>query len=68
MIQAAPPPNLIQPGPRNSLADVSGLLVGNAEDLNALTGVTAVLPDQSLLAGRAAFLAPITLMPLEAVG
>jgi L-aminopeptidase/D-esterase-like protein len=36
----APLPVLIQPGPRNSLADVVGLFVGNAVDLNALTGVT----------------------------
>ena len=35
----APLPVLIQPGPRNSLADVVGLFVGNAVDLNALTGV-----------------------------
>jgi len=46
----APPPVLIQPGPRNSLADVVGLFVGNAVDLNALTGVTVVLPDRPLLA------------------
>ena len=68
----APLPVLIQPGPRNSLADVVGLFVGNAVDLNALTGVTvAVLPDRPLLAPSmcvAAFLAPITLMPSAAVG
>ena len=34
----------------NSLADVAGLLVGNAGDLDALTGVTVVLPDRPLLA------------------
>ena len=50
MIPAAPLPILIQPGPRNSLADVAGLFVGNAEDLDALTGVTVVLPDRPLLA------------------
>ena len=50
MIQGTQPPVLIQPGPRNSLADVAGLLVGNAEDLDALTGVTVVLPDRPLLA------------------
>ena len=43
----APLPVLIQPGPRNSLADVVGLFVGNAVDLNALTGVT--LPTGSML-------------------
>ena len=36
----APLPVLIQAGPRNSLADVVGLFVGNAVDLNALTGVS----------------------------
>ena len=50
MIPATSPPVLIQPGPRNSLADVAGLLVGNAGDLDVLTGVTAVLPDRPLLA------------------
>ena len=36
---------VIAPGPRNSLTDVAGLLVGSAEDRNARTGVTVVLPD-----------------------
>ena len=71
MIQATPPPGLIQPGPRNSVADVAGLFVGNAVDLNALTGVTVVLPDRPCSPPSmcvAAFLAPITPMPSAAVG
>ena len=35
----------IRPGPRNSLTDVGGLLVGNAEDKAALSGTTVVLCD-----------------------
>ena len=44
MTQASPLPVLIQPGPRNSLADVAGLLVGNAEDLNTLPGSRSCCP------------------------
>lgn len=32
------------PGPRNTIADVPGLLVGSAEDLAVRTGVTVILP------------------------
>ncbi len=41
---------MIRPGPRNSLTDVAGLLVGNAEDHGARTGVTVVLAEQSVMA------------------
>jgi L-aminopeptidase/D-esterase-like protein len=41
---------VIRPGPRNSLTDVAGLLVGSAEDVAARTGVTVVLPDRAVLA------------------
>lgn len=41
---------MIAPGPRNSLADVAGLAIGNAEDHAARTGVTVVLPDRPALA------------------
>jgi L-aminopeptidase/D-esterase-like protein len=41
---------VIRPGPRNGLADVSGLLVGNAEDAAARTGVTVVLAEPPALA------------------
>lgn len=37
---------MIRPGRRNSLTDVAGLLVGNAEDPRARSGVTVVLPDR----------------------
>lgn len=36
---------MIQPGPRNSLTDVAGLTVGNAEDGRARSGVTVVLAE-----------------------
>jgi L-aminopeptidase/D-esterase-like protein len=41
---------VIRPGPRNSLIDVAGLLVGNAEDHMARTGVTVVLAERPTLA------------------
>ena len=41
---------MIRPGPRNGLGDVAGLLVGNAEDVGARTGVTVVLADPPALA------------------
>lgn len=34
------------PGPRNLITDVPGLLVGNAEDETAITGVTVVLTEE----------------------
>jgi len=36
---------MAKPGPRNSLTDVSGLLVGCAEDVAARTGVTVIVPE-----------------------
>jgi L-aminopeptidase/D-esterase-like protein len=41
---------VILPGPRNSLADVAGILVGSAGDARARTGVTVVLPERAALA------------------
>ena len=41
---------MIVPGPRNSLADVAGLAVGNAQDHAARTGVTVVLAEPAVLA------------------
>lgn len=38
------------PGPLNLITDVEGLSVGQAEDLDALTGVTVVLPEPSAVA------------------
>ena len=40
---------MIAPGPRNSLADIAGLMVGNAEHHVARTGVTVVLADPPAL-------------------
>ena len=39
-----------RPGPRNSLTDVPGLSVGNAEDHGARSGVTVVLPEGPVIA------------------
>lgn len=41
------------PGARNLITDVSGLLVGNAEDLDVKTGVTVLTADQPFTAGVA---------------
>ena len=41
---------MIRPGPLNGLGDVAGLVVGNAEDKAARTGVTVVLADPQALA------------------
>ncbi len=38
------------PGPRNSITDVPGIAVGNAEDALVRTGVTVVLPDEPAVA------------------
>ncbi|MBN43172.1 MAG: peptidase T4 [Alphaproteobacteria bacterium] len=35
----------MQPGVRNAITDVPGLMVGSAEDMAVFTGVTVVLPD-----------------------
>ncbi|MDT8343557.1 MAG: P1 family peptidase [Thermohalobaculum sp.] len=41
---------MIRPGPRNSITDVAGIAVGNAEDRALLTGVTVILPDAPAIA------------------
>lgn len=41
----------MRPGERNLITDVDGLLVGNAEDHGAASGVTVVLPEQRCTAG-----------------
>ena len=41
---------MIVPGPRNSLTDIAGLAVGNAEDHAAWSGVTVILPERPVLA------------------
>ncbi len=40
----------MKPGPRNSITDVPGIAVGNAEDAQMRTGVTVVLPDERAVA------------------
>jgi L-aminopeptidase/D-esterase-like protein len=42
-----------RPGPRNLITDVDGILVGNAEDHRARTGVTVVLPETSVVMAAA---------------
>ncbi len=39
-------PHIARPGPRNLITDVAGLLVGQAEDLRAATGVTVILTEK----------------------
>jgi len=41
---------MIRPGPRNSITDVEGIRVGNAEHAELVTGVTAVIPDAPAIA------------------
>ena len=40
----------MKPGPRNSITDVPGIAVGNAEDEKVRTGVTVILPDAPAVA------------------
>jgi L-aminopeptidase/D-esterase-like protein len=41
---------MIRPGRRNSITDVPGILVGNAEAAELVTGVTAVIPEHPAVA------------------
>jgi L-aminopeptidase/D-esterase-like protein len=41
---------MIHPGPRNSITDVPGILAGNAEAPDLVTGATAVIPEQPAVA------------------
>jgi len=41
---------MIRPGPRNSITDVPGILVGNAEAPGLVTGATAVVPERPAIA------------------
>jgi len=41
----------VRPGPRNTITDVDGLKVGQADDASAWSGVTVVLPDARAVAG-----------------
>ena len=40
----------MKPGPRNLITDVPGLKVGNAEDLNIISGTTVILPNRPAIA------------------
>ena len=42
---------MAKPGPRNLITDVPGLLVGQAEDHDAITGTTVVLAERPAVAG-----------------
>lgn len=42
--------SMLQPGPGNSITDIVGLKVGNAEDALVRTGVTVILPDRPVVA------------------
>ena len=41
---------MAKPGPKNLITDVEGIQVGNAEDSNVLTGVTAIIADEPAVA------------------
>lgn len=41
---------MIAPGPLNTICDVAGIHVGNAEDKQLLTGVTCILPETASVA------------------
>ena len=40
----------MQPGPKNSITDVSGIKVGHAQDMKLMSGTTVVLPDSPAVA------------------
>ena len=40
----------MQPGPKNSITDVSGIKVGHAQDMKLMSGTTVVLPDSAAVA------------------
>jgi len=41
---------MTRPGPRNSITDVAGILVGNAESHDLVTGVTAIVAEEPAVA------------------
>tara|TARA_R100000005_G_scaffold96082_2_gene80565 strand:+ start:14321 stop:15316 length:996 start_codon:yes stop_codon:yes gene_type:complete len=43
--------HMSKPGARNLITDVDGIKIGNAEDAEVMTGVTAVVPDAPAVAG-----------------
>ena len=40
----------MQPGPKNSITDVSGIKVGHAQDMKLMSGTTVVIPDEPSVA------------------
>ena len=40
----------MQPGPKNSITDVSGIKVGHAQDMKLMSGTTVILPDFAAVA------------------
>jgi L-aminopeptidase/D-esterase-like protein len=42
---------MIKTGPKNLITDVAGIKIGNAEDQQVVTGVTAIVPDRPAVAG-----------------
>ncbi|MFC4272123.1 P1 family peptidase [Sneathiella chungangensis] len=40
-----------KPGTKNLITDVDGIKIGNAEDEDVMTGVTAIVPDNAAVAG-----------------
>ncbi|KAF0181719.1 MAG: dmpA, partial [Caulobacteraceae bacterium] len=48
---STPTPSRHGPGPLNTIADVPGVLVGSAEDLDVRTGATVILPPVRAVAG-----------------
>ena len=40
----------MQPGPKNSITDVSGIKVGHAQDMKLMSGTTVVIPDEPAVA------------------
>ena len=48
----------MQPGPRNLITDVDGLLVGNAEEARLRSGVTVVLGERPFVASCSHLMEP----------
>lgn len=42
---------MIKPGAKNLITDVDGIKIGNAEDKQVMTGVTAIIPDSAAVGG-----------------
>ena len=49
---------MMQPGPKNLITDVPGLLVGNAQDEKIKTGVTVLTGDKPLVTSCLLYTSP----------